>query len=197
MGSEDYDDERPPHVVHLDAFWLDAHEVTVSEFRRFRQNYQPGKYASCEGCPATDVSWEDAAAYCESVEKRLPTEAEWEKACRGPEGHAYSWGAEPDAAKGRFGVAVADGPAQVESQVPNGYGLYDMSGNVWEWVQDHYGEGYYSESPARNPQGPSSGLSRVMRGGSWHLDAAGVRCSGRNHYLPNYRNYDYGFRCAK
>jgi len=167
--------------------------------------------------PVVEVSWNDAKAFCQWAGCRLPTEAEWEYAARNKgQRIKYSWGsADPT---GRNGGNLADESAQrkfpdrtisegfddgyiftapVASYNPNELGLYDMSGNVWEWCSDWYGESYYQGSPINNPQGSSSGTFRVLRGGSWSDAPRGLRCSLRGWYNPDERYYFLGFRCAR
>ena len=173
---------RPVHTVQLDAFYMDVHEVTVGQFREFvdQSGYKYGsnwdevaRFSPSDDHPMIYVSWHDAVAYCQWAGKRLPTEAEWEYAARGGLiGKRYPWGDEiihDDANyRGTGGKDQWDETtAPVGSFRPNGYGLHDMAGNVWEWCADWYDSDYYSKSPLRNPQGPSSGSTRVLRGGSW------------------------------
>ena len=171
---------HPVHTVELDAFYMDVHEVTVGQFRKFVEEsgyiynlwddvavFSPtGKH------PMIWVTWDDATAYAEWAGKRLPTEAEWEYAARGGlSGKRYPWDDEiTDDHANYFGTGGKDKweyCAPVGSLKPNGYGLYDMAGNVFELCSDWYDEDYYSNSPLRNPQGPSTGEWRVLRGGSW------------------------------
>lgn len=243
-------DEHPQHKVYLEAFWIDATEVTNAQFARFVQatGYQTegeragtgrffetitrkwressrvnwrhphGLFSSLKGLeahPVVHISWNDAQAYCAWAGKRLPTEAEWEKAARGTDGRLYPWGNSRPAgellnfADRRLPVpwadqAVDDGyrfTAPVGSY-PAGaspYGALDMAGNVWEWVADWYDEAYYAGSPASDPPGPPSGTSHVLRGGSWYDDAGGVRSTDRAAwpYLPNVTSAVVGFRCAR
>jgi formylglycine-generating enzyme required for sulfatase activity len=187
-------DDMPAHLVHLDAFSIDKYEITNSDYSRFTQatgyrkpyHWLKGIVPSGEEkFPVYNVSWDDATAYCTWAGKRLPTESEWEKAARGNTDRLrYPWGDQlaPNAAGGARGAAPSgarggggggtrmahygypEGPIAVGSFPPNGYGIYDMVGNIAEWVQDWYAQNYYSVSPERNPQGPSKGLYRVVRG---------------------------------
>ncbi len=210
MGSErgDYD-ERPVHAVYLDAFWMDQTEVTNSQYRLCVQNgicSQPGgetyadeKYANY---PVVEVSWEDAQAYCEWAGRRLPTEAEWEKAARGgKDGKVYPWGDELQVCTPGSFNACDQATFGVGRFSANVFGLYDLSGNVWEWVGDWYATGYYAESPQTDPRGPDSGSYRIRRGGSWLLNDWGyiggyVRVADRFKELPNFADEFGGFRCA-
>lgn len=222
MGSSNADrDEKPEHHVTLDAFWIDRTEVTNAQFARFlndQGNQTEGGVTSLdvrspdcgieaagsvfrpkagwEELPAANVSWYGAQAYATWVGGRLPTEAEWEKAARGTDGRTYPWGnGEPNSTRANFS-ADAGAPVAVGSY-PAGaspYGALDMAGNMWEWVADWYGEGYYAQSPARNPQGPDSGEARVLRGGSFYNSEDLMRCARRNSYGPYYGYRYIGFR---
>ncbi|HLF88129.1 MAG TPA: SUMF1/EgtB/PvdO family nonheme iron enzyme [Anaerolineales bacterium] len=156
-----------------------------------------------ENHPVTNVTWYGAQAYCAWREARLPTEAEWEKAARGGlEGEIFPWGAQfPDCALGspvgaQYNVC-GDNPLPVGSFGPNRWELFDMVGNVWEWVADWYDGAYYFDSPEANPQGPPFGEVRVIRGGSWSTVQAGVRVANRDLLFPAHSSFDVGFRCAK
>ena len=205
--------ERPVHRVELDAFYMDVNEVTVGQFKQFVEesgyaynrwrdvaNYSPG-----DDYPMIYVSWNDATAYCEWVGKRLPTEAEWEYAARGGLiGKRYPWGDEISHDDANWGNTISgkdkwDQCAPVGSFAANGYGLYDMTGNVWEWCSDWYGEGYYATSPNKNPQGPDTSPRgwRVLRGGSWLYGTRHLRVASRFYDYPKLGgNYFFGFRCV-
>lgn len=209
-GSHDSDlnadeDEKPQHTVSLDAFWIDRIEVTNDMYRQCVQSEQctepahSPRYGSIEygNHPALGISWDQAVEYCTWAGRRLPTEAEWEKAARGTDGRIYPWGNEaPDPTRLNFDHLIDD---TVEvGNYPAGaspYGVLDMAGNVWEWVADGYDENYYAESPEKNPQGGVSVNRRVLRGGSWSTQAHNVRVSNRFWGFPG-RNDTDGFRCA-
>ncbi len=210
MGSENGgEDEKPVHGVYLEAFEIGRYEVTN---RQYAQCVSAGV---CVGMPdagedrdlhpVVNVSWHDAQTFCEWAGGRLPTEAEWEKAARGGlAGKAYPWGDEaPICTAGASNAANFGGGScprdsmPVGSFAPNGYGLYDMAGNVWEWAADWYDGTYYQDSPSSNPLGPSSGEDRVLRGGSWYGDDLSSRSANRYGNHPSV-SYNYlGFRCAR
>jgi formylglycine-generating enzyme required for sulfatase activity len=205
MGSEDaYVDESPLHNVFLNSFLIDQNEVTLNQFKLFMEetNYSADPWGKGDDYPVTNVNWTDAEAYCIWAGRRLPTEAEWEKAARGGlESRKFPWGDEDPVC-----VLGADNGAQyndcdgetvkVRSFAPNGYELYDMVGNVWEWVADWYAPDYYLNSPYENPLGPISGEHRVMRGGSWNFYREDIRTAYRGWYIPQQSLNDIGFRCA-
>ena len=218
MGSQTAG-EAPPHRVYLDAFYMDRLEVTNARYQIFvqatrhrpPQHYVDPVYDLWQGTsplpgaadlPVVNVDWLDAEAYCRWAGKRLPTEAEWEKAARGTDGRAYPWGNDaPTFARVNFsrrwlGLQTLQPVGSFESG-SSPYGVLDMAGNVWEWVSDWYDEGYYAAAPERSPQGPPRGLSKVLRGGSWTNTADLVRVTNRRADDPEMRNSDVGFRCAR
>ena len=211
------DDERPAHQVYLDAYYIDQFEVTTSRYATFFQEkkrdppqYWPENVLKVHGQkPVVGVTWDDANAYCEWAGKRLPTEAEWEKAARGTDGHLYPWGEEPPNEKlanfnhccdfKDYGVLTDVGSFE-SGKSP--YGAYDMAGNVWEWVADWYDNTLYQQrgkakKPVQNPHGPEKGEFRVLRGGSWLIDARSLRTSFRYWNIPSLRFIVNGFRCAQ
>ena len=202
MGSGgSYPDEGPAHEVSLGAFYIDVHEVTVAQYKKFLDatgRESPDFWvpeADLPDEPVVGVSWDDAAAYAEWAGKRLPTEAEWEYAARGGgTGTKYPWGEKPDldyANVNSFGIMP------VQSLKANGYGLYDMIGNVWEWCSDWYDENYYSSSPRENPAGPAAGKTRVLRGGAWNNSKYHATVTKRYYSNPAVKSYTFGFRCVK
>jgi len=238
MGSNNGDDdEKPVHTVYLDAYYIDVYEVTNALFKKFleansqwrkdriNREYHDGDYleywngmnypSGKADHPVVYVSWYAAAAYAQWAGKRLPTEAEWEKAARGglvgtkyPRGDTLSH----DNAnyRGTGGIDRWNGTSPVSSFPANSYGLYDMAGNVWEWCADEFNSGYYSRSPKNNPKGPGAVITfrnnnftnvksrRVLRGGGWYLnDTRYLRCASRDDYGPSLADLSSGFRCAQ
>ncbi|MFA6435493.1 MAG: SUMF1/EgtB/PvdO family nonheme iron enzyme [Elusimicrobiales bacterium] len=215
-------DEHPRHKVYLDAFYIDKYEASTADYMKFaaaaNANYpewaKPGGqfnidtgsksyyrhlssvFKNCGGCPIVGVTAKDARAYCAAKNKRLPTEAEWEAAARGGTDSIFSFGDDP-AATAEYAWYEADSggePHLAGRKKPNGAGIYDMHGNVWEWTADLYDKEYYRESPRLNPAGPVSGSDNVIRGGSWAFDADSLRSANRAG--SDKSNDDIGLRCA-
>ena len=205
-------DEQPVHTVTLDGFWIDKTEITNAMYTLCVQagaclrpntngsnthiSYYPNtKYANY---PVIDLRWTSAQKYCAWAGRRLPTEAEWEKAARGTDGRTYPWGdANPSNSLLNFNNPAGD--ALSVGSFPKGaspYGALDMAGNLREWVADWYDANYYAVSPQSNPTGPADGQFKVLRGGSWHSDLYLVRSSDRQYLAPDTRDISVGFRCA-
>ena len=218
-----FKDEMPAHTVDLTHYWIDKYEVTNQKYLEFVKatGHRPALDDTCEtqACregnlwtkdgfpekirnqPVTQVNWYDADAYCKWRGKRLPTEAEWEKAARGPSGNLYPWGnsAPPGKATYRRKWRGVSTMTDVGSY-PNGasvYGVQDMAGNVWEWVADWYDRNYYKRKVNYNPKGPKTGKFKVVRGGSWVNYADTLHSAFRRWSRPEVRFNDTGFRCAK
>ncbi|MGD9851770.1 MAG: SUMF1/EgtB/PvdO family nonheme iron enzyme [Nitrospirales bacterium] len=214
MGSEEHQDEKPHNVV-LDAYYIDTYEVSNKDYKEFMKTtshpapaYWDDPRLNKPEQPVVGVNWYDASGYCEYKGKRLPTEAEWERAAKGPEGHAhYPWGHQLDKSKANYGQNVGHTTA-VDSypEGVSGYGAYNMAGNVFEWVADWYDPSYFDVSPAMNPQGPATGLNfanqgpvKVLKGGSWLAPSSSLHTSHRFWNQPENNSYGVGlgFRCAQ
>ena len=224
MGSNEGDvDEGPMHQVYLEAFWIDRYEVTNAQYAEFLNAtqedqgqcgghicadtkvenpdshllYQEGRYVverGYENHPVTEVSWYGAQAYCQHYGKRLPSEAEWEKAARGTEGATYPWGEEFDPHKLNSDYGAGDTtPVGSYPEGASPYGACDMAGNVWEWVAD-----WYEAYPGSAYRFPFFGHKyKVVRGGSWNHPAEDARCARRDIAHPDRRLRVVGFRCAR
>lgn len=207
-------DERPRRTIHLGAFMIDKYEVTNAQYLRFISAtghqepfnvYGTGSLFDVKGIetlPVVQVTWHDAANYCQWVGKRLPTEAEWEKAARGTDGRPYPWGGgAPSPRHVNFDRDwVATRTLLPVGSLPDGaspYGVHDMSGNAREWVQDWYAKEYYRAAPDRNPKGPETGLLKVIRGGSWHSFKSDIRAAARGKGGFALKTHGTGFRCAR
>ena len=185
--------EEPPRKVKVRSFWMDATVVTQAQYQRVMGS-NPSGFADCADCPVESVTWDEAVQYCAKVGKRLPTEAEWERAARG--GTAGTRYGELDAiAWYKYNSHNKTNP--VGRKLPNAYGLYDMLGNVYEWCGDWYERTYKSTSVTANPQGPAAGTARVLRGGSWLTHPDNIRASYRGRTAPDIRSDSYGFRCVR
>ena len=190
------------HKVYLDAYYIDKYEVTVAQYKDFAKatgRQMPAQELwSTDHHPVVNINWNDADAYCKWAGSRLPTEAEWEKAARGGINTKYGFG--DDVSKldeyAWYFANSNSGAHPVGQKKPNQYGLYDMHGNVWEWVADWYDASYYNVSPEKNPKGPDSGAFRVLRGGSWSNLYIYLRAAGRFRDAPDLASFDVGFRCA-
>jgi len=197
MGSNSGDsDEKLVHTVTVKGFWMGKYEVTQAEYRRV-MGTNPS-YFACDDCPVENVSWNDAVEYAKRVGGRLPTEAEWEYAARGgnqSRNYKYSGSDNLDEV-GWYDNNSSGKTHPVGQKKPNELGIYDMSGNVWEWCADWHGDNYYSQSTRSNPSGPSYGSDRVLRGGSWTRHDYCCRLSYRYRYVPDLRSNRFGFRCV-
>ena len=196
QGSDAYDDEEPAHKVTLDSFYIGKFPVTQRLWKAVMGDSKGGNLS------VTNVSWNDVQGFLCKLNAatgkayRLPTEAEWEYAARGgnkSQGYKYAGSNDPDLVAWHSGNS-GNTTHEVGTRFPNELGIYDMSGNVWEWCQDWYGS--YSSSPQTNPKGPNSGSYRVLRGGSWFYLARYCRVSDRRSGTPGNRYDSLGFRLA-
>jgi formylglycine-generating enzyme required for sulfatase activity len=206
MGNRETERRPLEHRVSVGEFLLDKTEVTWGRYRTFAAATgkslppDPPWWGIHDDHPAVFVTWEEGRAYCEWAGARLPTEAEWERACRGDDERMYPWGNEeptPERAVYRrsWGIAATD-PAGAHPTGASPYGLLDLGGSLWEYVADWYDESYYQVSPPRDPRGPASGRAHGVRGGSWDSRPSVLSCSCRSWGHIGYREGDFGFRCA-
>lgn len=223
MGADDgRGNERPVHTVTLPAYAIDQFEVTMELYDSFLQAggqtppplWDPEAVTAAGDRPAVGLTWDDASAYCRWAGKRLPTEAEWEKAARGTDARRFPWGhMQPfvDIANynrgvwvsypitlvtvkgGTKGMSIRHG---LKTGGKSPYGLYHMAGNAAEWVADWYDREYYQTSPKESPKGPEKGEKRVIRGGSWAETPIGIRSTARVSAEPAYQDQTVGVRCA-
>ena len=215
MGSDKGDeDEAPVHRVHVNAFYIDKFEVTNARFAKYVdaiQSEPPWGFSDKEtpvihaDRPVRWVNWMDAMGYCLWVGKRLPTEAEWEKAARGTDERVYPWGNDPPTSVHAV-YGLKEGGGETVSIIGNHhmgqspYGVQDLAGNLYEWVMDWYAEDFYSSfinSPAVNPRGPTEGTTKVQRGGSYVNTPYRLRSSFRTKADPTEQDHNVGFRCAQ
>jgi sulfatase modifying factor 1 len=202
-------DEHPTHQVTLSDFYIGKTEVTVAQYHTYcnatgvSMPKEPS-WGWTNNAPIVNVSWSDALNYCDWLSEKLdknislPTEAQWEYAARGgnqSKGYKYA-GGRSMAAVGWYGDNSGDKTHNVATKKANELGLYDMSGNVWEWCRDWYDADYYASSPRTNPKGPSSGARRVLRGSAWHYSASYCRVAVRLISIPSSRSINFGFRVA-
>lgn len=212
MGSVTGDaDEQPVRRIYLDVFFMDLYQVSVGHYAKFLEatsqaappDWSIMNKARHQNRPVVNVDWADANAYCTWAGKRMPTEAEWEKAARGTDGRTYPWGNElptgfrANSMREKWSNHWVVMPVGMYEGGKSPYGLYDMAGNVWEWVSDWYAFDYYGSSPSQNPVGPPMGESKVIRGGSWGSGPKDLRSADRDTHLPSARGLGTGFRCAK
>ncbi len=218
---ENFKDELPHHEVCVDGFWMGRYEVTQGQWRQV-MGTNPSKYRQGNNYPVESVSWSGVQKFIKKLNSqaqnsfRLPTEAEWEYAARAGTRAVRYWG--HDSARACLHANIYDAESKLENNFgwqhhacndgyataapvgtfsANEFGLYDILGNVWEWVNDRYGEDYYRSSPRTNPKGPGAGDSRLYRGGGWDSDPTGVRAAVRGRATPEYRNRSLGFRLIR
>jgi formylglycine-generating enzyme required for sulfatase activity len=209
---EGLDDEQPRHKVFLDAYYIDKYEITTERYAKFLSftqwekplNWDKVKFPDHANRPVVGVTWSDADAYCRISGRRLPTEAEWERAARGENERKFPWGdTRPKPSVALFGQMTQFTYDLLKpiGSYPNGEGpngTFDQAGNVAEWVQDWYDGEYYREGPERNPQGPTTGQYKMIRGGSWSDMPVYLMSASRTSKLPpETRNAFIGFRCAQ
>jgi iron(II)-dependent oxidoreductase len=209
-GANPHAIDFPPHPVTLARYYMDKCEVTNGQYYEFCTStghrlpefwgmdiYKSG--SAFQDYPVVGVNQYEASEYAAWKGKRLPTEAEWEYAARGGlQDVEFPFGEFADHSKARFNDPESEkGPVAVGSYEPNGYGLYDLSGNVWEWVSDWFDEGYYAISPVENPIGPSAGNFKAFRGGGWHSGASCITVHRRNALPQYWVDIAGGFRCVK
>ena len=224
---ENFSDEAPAKMIYLSSYYLDKYEVSNAKYTEFiiatdhpAPAYWDHRKLNQPNQPVTGVNWFDANTYCHWANKRLPSEAEWEKAARGPTGSIYPWGnkleySKANFAKGKSGQKYITDSVDAHADGTSYYGVYNMAGNVFEWVQDWYSSNYYSTDETRNPIGPKSQSKnniktinakiepalkkKVIRGGSWFAPAQSITTTHRfwNDPINNSYGVGLGFRCAQ
>jgi formylglycine-generating enzyme required for sulfatase activity len=185
----------PPHRVCVYAFRMDRTEVTQEAYLK-AMGQNPSKFDRCPTCPVEHVNWQEAQNFCRKLGGRLPTEAEWEYAARAGTNTAYYWGDSMDDRYAWYSRNSGERTHNVGEKLQNSWGLHDMAGNVWEWVGDWNGENNDGKTTELNPQGPTSGQHRVLRGGSWLNYPEGLRIANRISFSPEVRGDYFGFRCV-
>jgi sulfatase modifying factor 1 len=207
-------DEQPRRKIYLNAFAIDKYEVSNAHYMKFLDEtlHKPplnvfaerpfNKEEGIADLPVVQVTWHDAVDYCFWAGKRLPIEAEWEKAARGTDGRLYPWGeGSPTAQRANFEKDWEGKKTFVEvTALPEGqssFGIFNLAGNVREWVQDWYDAEYYSNSPDKNPKGPDNGILKVLRGGSWRSFDTDLRATSRGKGGFALKTHGIGFRCAR
>jgi formylglycine-generating enzyme required for sulfatase activity len=187
--------EHPQHEVRVDGFYMDTTEVTQKQYKRV-MGENPSHFKDCPTCPVENVTWHEARTYCEKMGKQLPTEAQWEYACRAGSASINYWTdtSAQDYAWYRDNSGQKTHP--VGQKKPNNYGLYDMIGNVWEWCGDWFDSTYYEKKVSDNPKGPDSDMHRIFRGASWQSDPSVLRSAARDGAVPEDQSYLFGFRCV-
>jgi len=191
----------PEHLVYLSEFMIDRFEVTNRKFEEAIPDHKlrRSKLSKCDECPVTNVSWYEALDYCYLIGKGLPTEAQWEKAAGNGDGCEFPWGKDfdPNQSQGRGGLQMRDKSAPVGSYPPNIHGIYDMGGNVWEWVSDWMAPGYRTSGVLNDPRGPNKGIMKVRRGGAYSDSIIAMAIAYRDWSHPSSRYFsDIGFRCV-
>lgn len=196
FGDGEYD-EQPAHEVCVDDFHLDKYEITQKEYQKVMKRIS-SQFKNCDNCPVENVNWLEAKEYCKKVGKRLPTEAEWEYAARSG-GKKEKWAGTNEnlADYGWYYNNSEDKTHIVGQKKPNGLGLYDMTGNVWEWCSDWYDANLYRKRQKNNQTLPLNGIKRVIRGGSFTVTQGNARSSNRSKVRQVEKHDDIGFRCAK
>lgn len=198
--------ENPAHNVEIDSFYIDTHEVSHGNYMEFVKTNKVKKPLfwnnpnfNNEKQPVVGISWKEAQSYCTWKGGRLPTEAEWEKASRGKRSVDYPWGNEPpDSTKLNFNQEIKKTtPIGSYEAGKSDYGVYDLAGNVSEWIYDWHLAEFYLFSPKRNPTGPKKGQYKVIRGGNWRNNPEDVKMVYRNATIPSIRKKTLGFRCAQ
>jgi len=198
--------ENPAHNVQVDSFYIDTHEVSLGAYMEFVKNnniraplYLNDPNFNNDQQPVVGISWEEAQSYCMWKNGRLPTEAEWEKASRGKRSIDYPWGNEaPDKTRLNFNSEIKKtSPVGSYEAGKSDYEVYDLAGNVSEWVYDWHLPEFYLFSPKKNPMGPKKGHYKVIRGGNWRNNSEDVKLVYRNATIPSIRSKTLGFRCAQ